>query len=309
MSTTWDEKKPLLNHGRVVSATRQFVVDSMMTFLPFMKGFGVCAIFALFAATIMKLLESDTFPTFLIALHFATSTMLTVGYGTVTPATNAGKLAVCAILFTWLIWISSLAVESVSYLINRTVRRDALSPRHIYIKIWQNVVVIVVVLMIGTMAFASLEKHSIIESFYWSLVTVTTEGYGDITGQREATKIFNIFFMFFGVISFAISVSNIVTQFVLLKQMRKLQETAQRGVTYEMVQNMDVNKDGKVEKIEFLIHLLIESHKCDKEDIDEILTVFDSIDVDGDGALTTKDIIEGVVEQTCEFDGVPIRVH
>lgn len=43
------------------------------------------------------------------------------------------------------------------------------------------------------------EKWSMVDSFYFSIVTFTTIGYGDFTPESEAGKLFNCFFALFGV--------------------------------------------------------------------------------------------------------------
>ncbi|KNC87232.1 hypothetical protein SARC_00667 [Sphaeroforma arctica JP610] len=270
---------------------------------PYIKGFGICALFSCASAGLMMLIEPKTFTGFLVALHFAISTMLTVGYGTVTPKTDVGKIIVCFIVLLWLMWISTLAVNSVTYLIFESkAKREVLSEHHYYGRIVQNAAVIVGLLTIGALSFYKLENHTLIDSFYWALVTVTTEGYGDLTETHESTKIFNIFFMFFGVISFAIAASNIVGEVVQLQLMHRLKETKAGGVTREMVESMDTDKDGQVSKLEFLIHMLIEQEKCEQEDIDELLQVFGSIDVDGDGVLSQKDIINKIARAVVRVD-------
>lgn len=50
---------------------------------------------------------------------------------------------------------------------------------------------------------------SYIRAFYWSITTLTTTGYGDITPQTDAGKIFNVFVMLIGFSAFGLIIGQI----------------------------------------------------------------------------------------------------
>jgi hypothetical protein len=56
-----------------------------------------------------------------------------------------------------------------------------------------------VILAIGTIAYHNLEGWSYVDSFYFTGVTMTTIGYGDLTPTTDISKIFTVFFAFAGV--------------------------------------------------------------------------------------------------------------
>lgn len=52
---------------------------------------------------------------------------------------------------------------------------------------------------IGTLAFHKLESWTWIQSFYYSVVTVTTVGYGDLVPTTPASKLFAAIYILIGV--------------------------------------------------------------------------------------------------------------
>ena len=54
------------------------------------------------------------------------------------------------------------------------------------------------ILAFGTTVYHYLEGWSIIDSLYFSVITLTTIGYGDYSPQTEAGKIFTIFYIIIG---------------------------------------------------------------------------------------------------------------
>ncbi len=57
----------------------------------------------------------------------------------------------------------------------------------------------VIILAMGTLTYRYLEGWGWIDALYFSVVTLTTIGYGDITPQTDAGKLFTIFYIFTGI--------------------------------------------------------------------------------------------------------------
>ena len=75
-------------------------------------------------------------------------------------------------------------------------------PRFRSILIWM-----VILVLIGTTFFSWVENWSILDSLYFSIVTLTTVGYGDFSPTTTAGKLFAIIYMIFGLSLIAASIS------------------------------------------------------------------------------------------------------
>ncbi len=67
------------------------------------------------------------------------------------------------------------------------------------IKVATLVASIVILLLLGTALFHKLEGWSWVDSFYFTGVTLTTVGFGDITPTLPLTKVLTVFFAFMGI--------------------------------------------------------------------------------------------------------------
>jgi voltage-gated potassium channel len=71
---------------------------------------------------------------------------------------------------------------------------DRLARRLVFIAL-----AIAVVLVIGTIGFAVVDKYPLFDAFYMTVITMTTVGYSEIRGLSRAGRIFNVFVILFGV--------------------------------------------------------------------------------------------------------------
>jgi voltage-gated potassium channel len=58
---------------------------------------------------------------------------------------------------------------------------------------------IVVVFLVGTLGYMTLERYSPLEAFYMTAITLTTTGFGEVRPLSNAGRIFTVFLLFMGV--------------------------------------------------------------------------------------------------------------
>lgn len=61
------------------------------------------------------------------------------------------------------------------------------------------ITILAVILVIGTVFYHYSEGWSLVDSFYFSTITLTTIGYGDIAPTTDGAKIFTAFYAIFGI--------------------------------------------------------------------------------------------------------------
>ncbi len=58
---------------------------------------------------------------------------------------------------------------------------------------------VIIILLIGTFVYHRLEGWGWLDSFYFSSISLTTVGYGDLAPKTDAGKIFTIIYIFSGI--------------------------------------------------------------------------------------------------------------
>ena len=79
------------------------------------------------------------------------------------------------------------------------------------------------VLLIGTVVYRIIEDWSWVDSLYFSVVAVTTVGFGDLSPSTDASKLFTVLYILLGI--------TIVTTFLNNRFKYKAYERAHTGMT------------------------------------------------------------------------------
>jgi hypothetical protein len=154
-----------------------------------------------------------------------------------------------------------------------------------------------VILGMGTWGYSTLESPpwnddpekdmSGVKAFYFTVVTVTTVGFGDIAPESDAAKIFSIFFVPVGVIFFAKAMSAI-SDVPIRNRAAKLEayvlnQFLRRLTTYDLnalQRSVDLADDAAITKNDFCLAVLLRLGRVSPDDLERIESIFFALDRD-----------------------------
>lgn len=152
-------------------------------------------------------------------------------------------------------------------------------------------IVIIGAIFAPALVIGHFEGWTTVESIYYAIITATTVGYGDLSPQLPGTRIAALFYLPLCVSTLAQIFSMITSSFLDRKAEEAEQDFFNRTMNLDDLKRMDIGGDGKVNKDEFLIFMLVAMGKVNEESIEEIMELFDHLDKDDDGCLGVSDII------------------
>ncbi|HLD49349.1 MAG TPA: potassium channel family protein [archaeon] len=95
-------------------------------------------------------------------------------------------------------------------------------------------------MILGTITYHMLEGWRFVDSFYFTGVTVTTIGYGDLTPVTDEGKIFTVFFAFAGV-GITLSTIMAITQHYFQRKQKKFGRKMENDIVAYLKKRKKIN--------------------------------------------------------------------
>jgi len=234
------------------------------------------------------------------SLYFCSVSLATVGYGDITPNTNAMKIFTIVYLYFGIAFVASAVGQIVGRTVGKGLNRDQKTeddmekkwykPSANQAELLRAWAVIIILSAIGTVFYSVNENMSTSDALYFSMITLASVGYGDISLKKMSTKIFDIFFILIGVTLMGMALMKFAEVWARMEQQKQIDKFVKQGVTMEVIQAIDEDKSGEIERAEFLAYMLVHMGKVESKDISQINNLFDKLDADGGGTLDVNDL-------------------
>eukprot|EP00008_Paramoeba_atlantica_P010612 CAMPEP_0201475658 /NCGR_PEP_ID=MMETSP0151_2-20130828/1037_1 /ASSEMBLY_ACC=CAM_ASM_000257 /TAXON_ID=200890 /ORGANISM="Paramoeba atlantica, Strain 621/1 / CCAP 1560/9" /LENGTH=328 /DNA_ID=CAMNT_0047855807 /DNA_START=77 /DNA_END=1063 /DNA_ORIENTATION=+ len=253
---------------------------------------------------------------FLDSLYYWTITLTTIGYGDVFPVTSGGRMFVVFWILIGLGMVGFALSIVANYLVAKQQKmmeellaqdaQDAQQQQQQEQKksfslgffqlseaqksMLQSLIAMVILFFIGTLTMCLIEDWDVWAGIYWSVVTGTTVGYGDLTPSGPGGKVFTIFYALIGTLLTAFSLGKFADLFVESQREAAIQRILSKKLDHKSIATMDADGDGKVSPLEFVEHMLVKLGKVSEQDILELKEQFRKLDTDASGFLDQSDL-------------------
>lgn len=240
------------------------------------------------------------------ASYFMTVTSTTVGYGDFCPASNAGKLFTVfyavigtTLIINYLLPLVEAILNPIRSFLQKKIElsvdtRDLnlslaeVNKQISYPKRYLRACIGPVFLSFFGVLYANFALHyNPIDSLYWSMITMTTIGFGDIAPNSPMTKIFAIVYLPLAVTALADALAAISA----IKVRRAIRDTKNLLQSEEeiLLKESKGDPNHKVTEAEFLIDVLVENGVVDEETCIAVRRRFSAMVRGEDASVETDD--------------------
>ncbi|XP_044496794.1 two-pore potassium channel 3-like [Mangifera indica] len=245
------------------------------------------------------------------ALYFCIVTMCTIGYGDITPNTVATKLFSILFVLVGFGFVDILLSGMVTYVLDlqesnllKTIKgADDKETRSSYIvdvkkgrmrirmKVALALGVVVLCIGVGVAVMHFVEKLGWLDSFYLSVMSVTTVGYGDRAFRSLAGRIFASIWLLVSTLAVARAFLYLAEARVDKRHRRMAKWVLHQDMTVAEFLAADIDNNGCVSKSEYVIYKLKEMGKITEKDIQQVCETFDRLDTGNCGKITLADLM------------------
>lgn len=256
------------------------------------------AVYASIGALWFSLVEGHSA---LDAYYYIFVTLTTVGYGDFYPETPAGQLFACFYILiglTFIGWLLGVLADAVFAQVNEAAEKaDAgLKEDNTWIEkinksaykdTYLSCMIAGMFIMLGWIVFGATHKEDMtwIGALYYSVVTCTTVGYGDLLPKTDGDKVFVMFWALGGTIATGRAIGSFMGNFCEVREAKRQKEELKKKITKDEVKELDEDGDGKVSIAEFALYKIEKMGLVSPEQINEIAQEFKKMDKDGDMML------------------------
>ncbi|MQL72093.1 hypothetical protein Taro_004414 [Colocasia esculenta] len=243
------------------------------------------------------------------ALYFCIVTMCTIGYGDITPESTSAKLFSIAFVLIGFGFVDVLLSGMVCYVLDlqenlllsavkggkgaRSYLVDVKKGRmRIRMKVGLALGVVVLCIGIGTAVMHFVERLGWLDSFYLSVMSVTTVGYGDRAFKSLPGRLFASIWLLVSTLAVARAFLYLAEWRIDKRHRMIAKWVLSRDMTIAEFLAADIDHNGFVSKSEYVIYKLKEMGKIAEKDIVPICEQFDRLDIGNCGKITLSDLIE-----------------
>ena len=206
-----------------------------------------------------------------------------VGYGDLVPTSKASKLFTAFYAF----YASIVAAVALGELVTNHVKQAVRMLNRYFQGLRAStlsILLFVVIASVGVLWFMVVEDFDLVDAVYFSIVSLSSVGFGDVTVQSSASKIFLVPFLLIAIVWIGVLMSGFDED----ETERRLDIVKVKRAVSSLVSRAEKkSKSGQLDEAEFLASIMIELNMVRESEISELRSMYRTFSRNGVVSLSS----------------------
>jgi len=240
--------------------------------------------------------------TFINSWYFITVTITTVGYGVIVPSDELSRTFLVFYIMVSMFFVALAIAHHTAVVLHnlesvvvadQPISADKGNDRWVFLRlygmrlVWSSLVLFLLI-MLGTMIATFYYEFGFWDSLYWSVVSLSTVGYGDFVPSSHAERVVGGLFVLLGTSTFALVVSQLMAIMIAYMKKKDVLKFLSQPLTSEVL--LELDESGCVTKEMYINFMLVKGGFVDACVLADLSASFDLLDKDGNGVLDEDDL-------------------
>jgi len=236
---------------------------------------------------------------FIDGWYFITVTVTTVGYGVIVPQSHFSRAMAGVYVLVGVFFIAYAIAHMTAVILHRlesmvisnAIGGQSSSFWEMYGKraLWTSMLMLMLILT-GTIIGGAYYDFNYADAFYWSVITLSTVGYGDFVPSNDGQRVVGGLFVIFGTTAFAMCVSQLMALVIANLKKSQVVKLMTPPLTTDALHQLDSDGSGRITEMAYLKFMLVSGGFVDARVINNIQASFKVLDKDGSGVLDESDL-------------------
>jgi len=253
------------------------------------QGFLIFWIWCLLSAAVMSWIEGWDYNE---SVYFTIVTIAAVGYGDYYPTSDIGMLVNTFLIITYIALLGWVVSVVANYVLMHAMRSNSgggrMSTKSSVRRICILAGMIFLFIGINVLIMMIEEDWSFIRSLHFSVVTLSTVGYGDISPTKEKSRAWICVYILIIITMVAKLMNMSMDTAMAVVRREKLGKAIESNL--RLVEILDADGDGRISEFEYLSRMLVFTRLVNKTELEALMKGFYDVDTDRNGYVDVQEI-------------------
>jgi len=244
--------------------------------------------------------------TFIDSWYFITVTITSVGYGVIVPSDQFSRTVTVFYILASVFLVTFALAHHTAHILHKlesmvlhdtsiiqsgkaTISKPLPFCKMFGLRALWTSLLLISLIFLGAFIGCFYYKFQFLDAIYWSVVTLSTVGYGDYVPSTAAERVVGGIFVLAGTCSFALAVTQLMAIVIANTKKKNVIKFLTPPLTQEVLDMMNPTGEGDITREKYVNFMLVRGGFVVERVLEDLAISFDALDADQNGYLEASD--------------------